>query len=85
MSSPLLPSNAALSSIARLKEVELELRNLRCLAAHLPKSFGILLFSTDPDFNALQSLYRQDSGESNRMISVGRTVLRSEYFFYPWN
>ncbi|KAK2761663.1 mediator of RNA polymerase II transcription subunit 13 [Arachnomyces sp. PD_36] len=75
--SPSVASHAGLLNLGQLKELELKLRNSRCLAAYLPKSFGILVFSTDPDFTTIQSLYHQNAGKPSRVISIGNTLLRS--------
>ena len=65
-----------LKHLSRLKDLELRLRNLDCLASCYPRRLGLWVFSATPNFDNLAPLYPNESKDESNKLLVGSTTLK---------
>ncbi|BDD62911.1 mediator of RNA polymerase II transcription subunit 13 [Monascus purpureus] len=75
---PEAPANGytILKHLSRLKDLELQLKNLGCLVSSYPRRLGLWLFSATPGFESVSSLSLNGSGGNSTRLLVGSTTLK---------
>ncbi|KAI9926758.1 hypothetical protein ASPWEDRAFT_143147 [Aspergillus wentii DTO 134E9] len=65
-----------LKHLSRLKDIELRLRNLDCLASCYPRRLGLWVFSATPNFEGLSPLCLNESKDDSSRLLIGSTTLK---------
>ena len=65
-----------LKHLSRLKDLELRLRNLDCLASCYPRRLGLWVFSATPNFDNLAPLCLNEGKDEPNRLLVGSTSLK---------